>query len=823
MRYFELTLLAAATLAATTVSMSARSEETSMFKTPASIAGTDKTEKMLGMKPYSIHQRADGSLVIEGRMHRGGGATAQIILPKIQPSVTINGPAGVDENGNPVTWKERRDRKIVNALVFEALKKQGYTLEGQKKKTEGLKTQADLWKEKTEATREYVKKNGPITTKSFIIPGSTPQLSAQLENPDVSVRMENGKRVYYLNGKRLQIYPDQKPQTRRPLYQATRETTRIKVSERELPESEKTKKGKGAAKAAGQELVIERLPDRQKTPPTQAYVSEEKQDHQQNPLLDTVIDPKALPGVDDVERSLREAFPDLVPSDAETQTQIRGRGKPSASLKVLDAIAGILFGVSEAHASETETGQEKTVPFNPYLGKYGDVVSEITAGAHTIEEQVTGKGRSEEKKANPALPSYMDTLTAEGNYFDPARFAAEVVNKTNSLTVEQFNEDAAAVVGALTGKASPVEALADLLESNPEIYTAIPDADKRLQAVRGQLAEIAPANPLGEQTFIFISYSLTDAAIKDILELNKDRKDVTLVMRGVPEGMNIPEGVKRLQRLTEAVPPGLPIIIDPRLFKEYGITQVPAVVRAMRSPSPLTVTPNENAAPKPLAKMVAKVTGLNNDAWLKSQIESGERGDLGVQGNTYAINEPDLIEEMKKRAAMIDWEKKKQAAVKNFWKKRQFKVFPTAETERLREIDPTILVERDLTDLAGRKIRKAGDRVNPLMIRPFTQTILIFNPMSEDEMERVEAFRAAHKASGKSGLVLIATQMNKEASWDGYEKLTDRLDAHVFMMTPEVEYQWRIEKTPAVVTADNTRHVFLVRELGPQNKKEQYK
>ena len=61
MRYFELTLLAAATLAAMTVSVSARSEETSMFKTPASIAGTDKTEKMLGMKPYSIHQRADGS------------------------------------------------------------------------------------------------------------------------------------------------------------------------------------------------------------------------------------------------------------------------------------------------------------------------------------------------------------------------------------------------------------------------------------------------------------------------------------------------------------------------------------------------------------------------------------------------------------------------------------------------------------------------------------------------------------------------------------------------------------------------------------------
>lgn len=40
-------------------------------------------------------------------------------------------------------------------------------------------------------------------------------------------------------------------------------------------------------------------------------------------------------------------------------------------------------------------------------------------------------------------------------------------------------------------------------------------------------------------------------------------------------------------------------------------------------------------------------------------------------------------------------------------------------------------------------------------------------------------------------------------------------------MTPEVEYQWRIEKTPAVVTADNNRHVFLVRELGPLEPKKE--
>lgn len=318
---------------------------------------------------------------------------------------------------------------------------------------------------------------------------------------------------------------------------------------------------------------------------------------------------------------------------------------------------------------------------------------------------------------------------------------------------------------------------------------------------------------------MFTSYSLSDSEIKSILERQKSSKDVTLVMRGVPDGMNIPDGVQRIQNLAAEVKPPVPIIIDPALFREYGISRVPAVVRAMRSPEPLGVTPDQTK-PRRIATLVAKVAGLDNDEWLKKQIEAGERGDLGLQGNTKEIAEPDLIEEMKRRVALIDWQKKDEAA-KRFWKKKEFKVFPTASEERLREIDPTILVEKDLTDLAGRPIRKAGDRVNPLQIRLFTQTIIIFNPVSEDEMERVEALRAKLREEGRRNVVLIATQIDKKADWDGYVALTDRLDSHVYLMTPEVEYQWRIEKTPAVVTADNNRHVFLVRELGPLEPKKE--
>jgi len=340
-----------------------------------------------------------------------------------------------------------------------------------------------------------------------------------------------------------------------------------------------------------------------------------------------------------------------------------------------------------------------------------------------------------------------------------------------------------------------------------------------LQRLRGDVYDITPPNPNGEQTFIFVSYSLSEDVLKDIIERNAHRSDVTLVMRGVPEGMRIDNGMLKLQTLINEAKSSVALVLDPPLFDVYGITQVPAVVRAGRTPSKSLMNPNDPKGRR-YATMVAKVEGLHNDRWLLEQIEAGERGDLGLQGNVKEIAEPNLIDEMKKRVAAIDWDKKKKEAIKRFWKKQTFKVFPTAEKGRVREIDPSILVERDLKDLAGRPIRRAGDIVNPLQIRPFTQTVLIFNPLSEDEMARVAAFRKGYEEAGKLNLVLIATQMDKEKSWEGYKSLTDKLDAHVFMMTPEIEYQWHIEKTPAVITADNNRHLFLVEELGPVKEEE---
>lgn len=869
MSSFNRKLLTAA-VAMAVVAVVEAAEPKSMFRDGPSLSDVEipsiaeRRANMLnnGQKPLkgnqamSIEKLPDGRSVISGEVHRGG-VRAQIVVPHIQPNVRMTGPAGVDENGRPITWREREDRERANAIVFHGLKMQGYTYESHKKSVEGKKTQLDVWKEKGEETERFVKEHGPITSKEFVVPGLSPEVSARLDAADVGVRMENGKRVYYDgNGRCIDTTPVKKQEAAVEVRPISRTKTSVRLSKRKQLRSAEVdstgnsvkeqwiQKQKAAAKHNSLDEMDKPAVDAMlKEAPKQAFETDPRNDPRKPIPIN--LKPESLPDADEVRDRVLEMFPDMGKLKSVSENTVGKR---------IDRAVSFLLGVSETRASDAQevaTGNDEADEAALSTsaaraikegGKFADIVNEIELNANEagagmgyneiirdirsghdqILNAVTGRASSlNTEDESTGVPEYIGSVREAGTHFDPAEFAAEVVNRTTkSLTPEQFNDDVQAIVNSLSedrlnGQGSSVlNALADILDANPEIYAVIPDADKKLQKLRGDLFEIAPPNPLGEQTYIFVSYSLSEEVLKDIMLRHGNRSDVTIVMRGVPDGMNVPDGVKKMQLLATSVTPAASLIIDPPLFDEYDIQQVPAVVRVGRTPSKLDMNLKDPNGRR-YAPMVAKVTGLHNDEWLLDQIENGERGDLGVRGDVKEIAEPNLIDEMKRRVALIDWQKKKEEALQRFWKNQKFKVYQTADVERLREIDPTILVERDLLDLAGRPIRKAGDRVNPLQIRPFTQTMLIFNPLSEKEMARVEAFRNSHEASGKIGLVLIATQMDGEASWDGYKALTDRLDSHVFMMTPDIEFQWHIEKTPVVVTADNARHVFLVRELGP--------
>jgi conjugal transfer pilus assembly protein TraW len=60
----------------------------------------------------------------------------------------------------------------------------------------------------------------------------------------------------------------------------------------------------------------------------------------------------------------------------------------------------------------------------------------------------------------------------------------------------------------------------------------------------------------------------------------------------------------------------------------------------------------------------------------------------------------------------------------------------------------------------------------------------------------------------------LASGLDRTAGWDGLAVVEDRLDAPVYLLTPEVRARFALERVPAFVEAQGT--VFRVAEVPPE-------
>lgn len=827
-------------------------------------------------------------------------------------AIRIDGPSRFkDEEGNTLSISQVREREERRKKIFEMLKENGYSWKQRKAEHEaekrrrapGYENVPSDWYEENERMRKYAEEHGPITTKHFVRPGMTPEMSDALDDSSNVYKRIKGKWVVVdKTGKPvLDRFRGTAPKPK-AVRGETLSTVVTTISKRPARSSDVAivkneaywKNNPAYEKPADQDLV-DQIIDGQVTfkDPRLAggdvqniftelstskdgkmqYVRQfrlgEKdreiiEQRRQRELRDKageraarrLTDKLFSPELKSTRRSVED--PDAV----ETAPAEPPPGKPVSANDSGDSgpmahLAGravsLLFGVKTARAAESEElsgfaspdGREyrpeklpewqKDVrekfqfPVNKYIqegGKYTDIANEIAKQARDLQEKGATAGNEKtdaqsfiddlledaQKKAERGEDSAAGARTAA----EAAQYAADIIHTTGSLSIAEFEDDAKAIVEMLSSNSGKpfIDEMRKILRAYPEIYDIAPNADADLAKLAAERFGIGtpPDDPKGSATLIFVSRSL-EGDLKGIIEkaAHSGRKDVVLVFRGVPEGQNINNGIMDLQKLAQSITPMPAIIIDPNLFKLYDVKNVPTVVRAKAQRT--QITPQGPA--RHGGEMVAKVEGLDNDEWLMGQIEAGERGDLGLRGDVREISEPDLIEVMKQRAMAIDWEAKRRAAIKNAWKNQKFVVLPTAQEDKVRRIDPTIVVEEDIMDLAGNYIRKAGDRVNPLSIRPFDIPLLVFNPLSKEELERVDMFLSRNRLAGGMQPILIATQINKEVGWDSYKKVTDHFDRHVFMLTEDVQKTFKIEATPSYVTADHKDLVFLVKELGP--------
>ncbi|ATW30850.1 conjugal transfer protein TraW (plasmid) [Candidatus Williamhamiltonella defendens] len=312
---------------------------------------------------------------------------------------------------------------------------------------------------------------------------------------------------------------------------------------------------------------------------------------------------------------------------------------------------------------------------------------------------------------------------------------------------------------------------------------------------------------------VFASLSLGKQGLDDVLTAVSGQPDAVIVFRGIPDGMNLGQVVKAIQALAAKKDPVPNIIIHPELFKTYKITAVPTIVLLEDEPLP-GEQPN----------VIAQVSGLSDPVWLAREVNNGEKGDLGVKGPVEKISEPDLIDVAKKRLVNIDWEEKKKQALERFWTKQNFNELPRASKARTREIDPSVMITSDISTPDGTVFAHAGDVINPLCdpkevckpgTRPFTQAVVVFDPLDKKQMELLaKKLPEIKQEPGVQRITYIAIAFDKEKGWDAYKHLTDNFDSPVYLLTPDLMTRFELEHTPSVITARGKK--FVVRELAEE-------
>ncbi|NVZ10510.1 conjugal transfer protein TrbC [Allochromatium humboldtianum] len=288
---------------------------------------------------------------------------------------------------------------------------------------------------------------------------------------------------------------------------------------------------------------------------------------------------------------------------------------------------------------------------------------------------------------------------------------------------------------------------------------------------------------------VLASRALGEAQLRELLEMAAGRPEVRIVWRGVAPGESLGAFLRWIQTPLRAALANQEVGVAPRLELDPRPFQNPVVDLAPT----LIVTDGTGTE-------LARVSGLSDPDWLLTQVRQGRRGNLGVRGPTVAVSEPDLIAELQRRLAGIDWAAERAAARARYWERAALIERPTAEQPRERRLDLTLEAQADVHLPDGTRVIRAGERVDPLRILPFRQRLFIFDATDPRQVADVARRGAASRAEGRLPLYL-ATRLDRAAGWAGYRAVQTALGDPLYLLTPDVAQRFQIERVPARVEA----------------------
>lgn len=815
---------------------------------------------------------SDGRVRIHTRLGKFGPEAAIVTDPVVIRPRAPNPVVRYTESGIPVS--ARRDRivkksqEIANRYFAERQRKIDA---GEMEPPPKVKTQAEIWEEQNAEILARREKHGRETSKNFVIAGTTPEQSKLYYRDSTYVTFVDGKAVPVVDAPQEKL---PKGWLSKDEYEKAKRKPDVK------PEVEMTYKTvKDLEQTEGSEVGVRNEPSPEAIVNTLSDLNGRNSDDGSALIRGFFPDAADTgagnagkkgstgagrgSGVDiDGDIDIRDAFP-----DSHRTAPIRNQSALKSSMfDRFVSVVSFAFGVNTAHASEP-TSEPIFDPSeqNKAITAFEDIAKEIERDYRSVRAKVNAvhderkriatetdvEAHScgqcsldgaqaakwaedfalETKRSQRASKDFYGLDDPEANtgiehqtseeieLFDTALSIPEemrTLEEGEDESTRRAQEELDAIVSLVGNPERPGSILSILREElieNPVVLDYVPDAAERLGLLTPE--EEADADPLGNMTYVFISFSLGEEELRELFARNAGKDDTALVLRGIPDGMTFGEGVKLIQGLAAQFDPMPNVVIDPTLFRDFRIKAVPTVIRVREKKSVVEVR-KPGMKRTDTAELLGKATGLHSDVWIKSQLEAGRKGDFGQQGEVRGIAERDLIEVAKERVMTIDWEAKKERAAKRAWANLPYENLPTASKSVVRTIDPTILVEQDILDLNGNAVRRAGDRVNPMDIRPLTLALIVFNPLVESELKVVEEELPRLKKEHPEVMLLATDMVKDETGWNAYVRLTDRLDSHVYLLTPEVRERFLLRATPSVVTGDNERKLFVVREIAPE-------
>ncbi|WPL15725.1 conjugal transfer pilus assembly protein TraW [Thiorhodovibrio winogradskyi] len=303
---------------------------------------------------------------------------------------------------------------------------------------------------------------------------------------------------------------------------------------------------------------------------------------------------------------------------------------------------------------------------------------------------------------------------------------------------------------------------------------------------------VADANHPPAITFtLFASRALGESQLRDLFLFAAGQPETRILFRGIGEDESLLDFMASLTPLLEDIDPQPTVLLDPTPFREHGIESVPTLV-----------------ATGPDGTELARVSGLASIHWLRSALDEGKTGDLGVRGPIRAIAEQDILELIHQRLALLDFKTLGERAVQRAFDRLAFETLPAAGEERERWIDPTITAGADVHLPDGTLLVRAGDSVNPLDKLPFTQRLVIFD--ASDSRQLAFAQSLANEPSDKPTTFLL-TGLHREGGWNELTQVMEQLDRRVYLLTPEIRERFSLDRVPAIVEAVGRQ--FRVREV----------